>query len=341
MCKAMVSLENLNNIILIQKQFRIWKKKTNILKSIVYNKQILDFNDIYIFLGKNREKSKNDKHNKIRENIIECIINDNIPKQYYHLSLRWSNLKQRIDTYIERLCKTKEIDDIHHIECIHKGGRMYKYDFILTINRKFEFKIEFKFNTSTVKDTPQFVSPMKPSQYLETSYEEYYYDNYFIQLIKQYDLELPEKELYLKQVHLSYPDCLKSHQDKYRQGCKKSKAFSNIKNDIDFYKTSNKLSRDSISSFISSNTLDQEKLTEYLIESQKDKYYMLYKNGELFLETIHNDNYVITDVKKESNKNRYIAQTKTGIFLNILLRWKNGNGIALPSFQISLFNNRK
>lgn len=344
MSKAMISSEKLNSILLIQKRFRIWKKTINTLKPVVYNKQTIDFNSIYLFMGKNQSKSKNDKHNKIRESIIECIINDNIPKQYYRLSLRWSNIKKGIYTYIETLCREKNIDNIYHIECIHKGGRIHKYDFMViisTLNRTYEFKIEFKFNTSNVKDTPQFVSPMKPSQYLESSYEEYYYNNYFIQLIKQYNLELPEKETYLKEIHSSYPDCLKAHQEKYRQGCKKSKAFSNLKNDIDFYNTSKKLSRDSISSFISSNTLNQGKLTDYLLESQKDKYYMLYKNGTFYLETINNDNYIITDVTNEPKKNRYIAQTKSGIFLNILLRWKNGNGIALPSFQISLNNNRK
>ena len=34
-------------------------------------------------------------------------------------------------------------------------------------------------------------------------------------------------------------------------------------------------------------------------------------------------------------KSRYIAKTKTNGNLIILLRWKNGNGIAFPSFQIS------
>ena len=62
---------------------------------------------------------------------------------------------------------------------------------------------------------------------------------------------------------------------------------------------------------------------------------MLYKDGKINLETINLDDYIITEIIKDPNKNRYIAKTKSGKHLKILLRWKNGNGIAFPSFQIS------
>jgi hypothetical protein len=62
---------------------------------------------------------------------------------------------------------------------------------------------------------------------------------------------------------------------------------------------------------------------------------MLYKEGILNLETRNLDEYVITSITKEPKKSRFIAKTKTGRVLKILLRWKNGNGIAFPSFQIS------
>lgn len=45
-------------------------------------------------------------------------------------------------------------------------------------------------------------------------------------------------------------------------------------------------------------------------------------------------NFQITSVKKESELSRYQCKTKMGLTLNILLRWKNGNGIAYPAFQI-------
>jgi hypothetical protein len=63
---------------------------------------------------------------------------------------------------------------VNHIQkCVHKAGRNNHYDLLLTINDTQKFNIEFKFNAEFIKETPQFVSPMKPSQYLQTSYEEY------------------------------------------------------------------------------------------------------------------------------------------------------------------------
>ena len=88
-------------------------------------------------------------------------------------------------------------------------------------------------------------------------------------------------------------------------------------------------------SFISKYGVNKDKLTNYLLDTQKNKFYMLYKDGKFKLETINLDDYMITTVVKEPRKSRYIAQTKSNKNLKILLRWKNGNGIAFPSFQIS------
>ena len=50
----------------------------------------------------------------------------------------------------------------------------------------------------------------------ETSfyYEEYFYENYLKDISEKYILELPDKNLYLKQVHETSPECLKNYQEK-------------------------------------------------------------------------------------------------------------------------------
>ena len=282
-----------------------------------------------------KDRSKNDSNNKKREHIIACVINEEIPEEYYKRSIRWSNLKKEIDLYIKKLCKITGITSVYTIECVPKAGRRHHYDFNLIINGSQEFALEFKFNASSVDDTPQFVSPMKPSQYLESSYEEYYYDNYFIDLVNEYKLPLPTKEEYLKHIHSPSPICVKEHQQKYYGGCKKSSKYTGEEDDIKFYEASKKASQESITSFISKCGLDKDKLTKYLLDTQKNKFYMLYKDGKFNLETINQDDYIITTFTKEPEKSRYIAKTKSDKKLNILLRWKNGNGIAYPSFQIS------
>lgn len=62
---------------------------------------------------------------------------------------------------------------------------------------------------------------------------------------------------------------------------------------------------------------------------------MLYKNNNIYLQCINIMEYEIVSYVKKPNKSLYIATTKTGKKIKILLRWKNGNGIAFPAFQIS------
>jgi hypothetical protein len=47
------------------------------------------------------------------------------------------------------------------------------------------------------------------------------------------------------------------------------------------------------------------------------------------------DDYTIVSYVKDPQGSRYIATTKSNKQIRILLRWKNGNGIAYPAFQIS------
>ena len=321
------------NAEIIQRNVKKWISRVGKLDKVKYNKSIICFNDINVFNSKKR--SKNDTNNKKRENIIGCIINNMMPVEYYKCSLRWSRLKNRVDSYINTLCLSNGVKDVESIKCEHKAGRGHHYDFNLNINETLNFHIEFKYNADLLKETPQFVSPMKPSQYLTGSYEEFFYDNYFIPVNREFNLPLPTKEEYLKTIHAPDPECVKLHQQKYYAGCKNSSKFSGDSDDIKFYKHLKKISKESINSFITENDILIEKLNNYLLDTQKGKFYMLYKNKNISLQTINLDDYIITEIKKNPKYSRYIAFTKTGKKLKILLRWKNGNGIAFPSFQIS------
>ena len=65
---------------------------------------------------------------------------------------------------------------------------------------------------------------------------------------------------------------------------------------------------------------------------------MLYYKNKIYKEIIDNSNFEIISYEKKNNS--FIAITKTGIKLKILLRWKNGNLIAFPAFQISIIGNK-
>ena len=82
--------------------------------------------------------------------------------------------------------------------------------------------------------------------------------------------------------------------------------------------------------------LNIDQLSNYLQNTQEDKIYMLYDGRRFHLEQINMDDYRITECIKKPERSSYIATTASGNNLSILLRWKNGNGIAFPAFQISL-----
>ena len=92
----------------------------------------------------------------------------------------WINLRDNLLKYIQNLVPNSK--KIINIQCEHCGGRKYHHDFQITLNKKYVFKVEFKFNATQIGDTPQYVSPMKPSQYLTGDYEEYFYDSYLSQI---------------------------------------------------------------------------------------------------------------------------------------------------------------
>ena len=297
-----------------------------------------EVSDITYFtsISDNSGRSNNDHNNKVRENIICCmshIDGDYLLDSEY--GLEWNKLKKDFEDKMKIICPT-----YYSYKIQHKAGRGHNYDYLISFydekNCKIsDEKLEFKFNAATIDEAPQFVSPMKPSQYLSQSFEEYYYDNYLVKLLQDNGLVVPERSIYLKSVHNNKPKCMEAAQLFYYQGCKQSSKYTGTEQAINFYQSCNDNSRECIQKFISETDLDIEKLTQYLISSQDNKNYLLYKNKEFYVQTVNCDDYIIVSYSKNPEKSRYEATTKTGKKINILLRWKNGNGIAYPAFQIS------
>ena len=299
------------------------------LPVIQYQNDNLCYRDINVFNV--CAKNTNDINNKKRENIIGSIIaNANHMNDYYRFSRRWNHLKDAIHNYL-----TNELNILQpaNILLIHKGGRKYNYDFEIRCETK-TYYIELKFNVDDVNQTPQFVSPYNPSKYMSASYEEYYYNHYLPLLASSRDdLVIPCKQTYIQEINSTSPNSMKIYQTTYYNGCKASSKYTGDNKDIDFYKLANKLSAESILAFIERTELNIDVLNEYLSNSQKNKIYMLYKNGKFHKQIIEENKYKIKSYTKY--KNMFIAKTHEGKDMKILLRWKNGNGIAFPAFQIS------
>jgi hypothetical protein len=301
-------------------------------RCFTYNKEIISVKSINAFNISSR--CNNDKSNKTREHIIGALINNKVPEKYFILG-KWLTIRNNVFAYINSLSNKP----YNKVECINKAGRGNNYDLLIklyyTQDTWQEYKVEFKFNVSSLAEAPQFVSPMKPSQYLSNSYEEFYYTNYLTKLAKSANLTMPSKEEYLKQIHSNKPKCMKQYQELYYKGCSKSSKFTGEQQHISFYNYAKELSNISITEFINNTELNSTMLTNYLLTSQANKIYMLYTNNSFIKQVINSDDYTLIDIIKQPNKFKYECISKSGKKINVLLRWKNGNGIAFPAFQIS------
>ena len=309
-------LNKLNNLPCINYQIK------NQIFKIIYS----DINSFVI-----SDKKYNDKNNKTRENIIGAIINNKIPIEYYKYSRRWNNLKKNIESYIYDLIG---YNNINNIVLIHRGGRKYNYDFTIIVNN-IEYNVELKFNAENIDDTPQIVSPVKTSKYLSRSYEEYYYDNYLPKLISPNNIKYPNRSQYITEIHGNKPKCMEYFQNIYYQGCSKSSKYTGDKNSIEFYNLSNSIDKISRENFINITELNINALSTYLKETQKNKIYMLYKYNKFHKQIVNINDYELVRCEKYPEKFKYVAYSASGKQIDILLRWKNGNGIAFPAFQIS------
>ena len=294
----------------------------------------INIEDISIFETK-CDRYRNDNNNKIREIIIYSIYNDLIPNVWY-TKLKWLNLKEELNKLIEHFSPNEKYFTI----CEYKAGRNYNYDFLLiyksvsdnTILK--ELKLEWKSNAEKINDCPQWVSPMYPSKYMSSSYEDYFYDNYLSKIFSIYNENLISKDEYIKNIHNPKPLCMINIQTKYYMGCKSSSKYSNNIEDTIRYNKCKKISSESINNFINENSLNVDLLNKYLEKSQKDKIYMLWKNNKINFYKHNINDYTIDKNSIKKTKNSFIGKTLSAKPIKILLRWKNGNGIAYPAFQI-------
>jgi hypothetical protein len=288
-----------------------------------YNRYDISPDSIEVFFSF-RKKSDNDSNNGLRESIISAIINKKIPDTFF-LCEKWISLRRQIHSFIEKLKTSiglEIISDINFtdIVCIPKGGRCFHYDFVFVFDKVREIKIEFKFNASTVHECPQFVSPGKPSRFMDINYEEWFYDNGLKNIADYADLVLPEKSEYLKTIHSNKVEVMKYFKLKYD-------------NDIPFNNYCKKIDKQTNKKFLDICKLNIDQLSSYLYESQKDKYFMCYLNGEFFIDSLDKSLFQITEYHIQAPN--FICKTKIGYNLEVKLRWKNGHGIQYPAFQIS------
>jgi hypothetical protein len=321
------------------------KPRVTLIKSI--NRRMSEHKpeelDIQLFYGQYR-KADNDKNNKIRESIIESFGNGNL----FPESERWVEMYNKLHAFWKTMMPTGATK----CDIISKGGRGHHHDFIIRFsdsdnNLISESKVEFKNNASSVNDCPQFVSPMRPSIFFKPispdlpdtpgSYEELHYRDHLSEICAKVGAIKPTEEVYLKQVHDPNPECMVTIKEAYYRGAPKSSKYTGVAMDIDNYKFIKDHSVRSIDTYLNTFSLDITKMNEYLLKTQADKKYMLWSGSDFHYQEVDKDDYTIDSDKevRVKNKNTLVYKSKSNKDIKIMLRWKNGNGVAFPALQIS------
>lgn len=307
---------------LIKKFDTFYVSQTSVLK----NNIIITVNDISIFdISNTTKRNNNDKNNKLRENIIQCVINNEIPKYWFHRCEIWSNFRYNLLHYIGSIQDKK----YQKVSCVLKGGRKFNYDFDIKYqigDEELVKKVEFKFGCNEIQKCPQFLSLQAKSI---SEYPEYFYDNYISKISKLVNTVNPKKEIYLK-----YVNSVKYDKDPW---------FKTLYDNEDRIKEEKKdIVDESISKYISifAKNINIETVKEKILNSQTDKIYMCY-DGNFHKDYFSKEDMTIIKISgfKKNKKNHItsiIFETKTDTKIIFLLRWRNRSGILNPAWQISI-----
>lgn len=279
---------------------------------------------------KSSTRCKNDKINKIREEIVCDLINNKVNNDYFQnnqYGRDWRSVKRNLIK-----CLKEQYSNYKKIECIKKAGRTYNYDYLLKVTYEddtvIENHLEFKYGCNSINKHPQFANIPRVSKYFNKSFEDYHYKNCFSLVCQFLDEEKPDYDTYSKEVNSNHPSYCDTMKYKYKNFSKsKQNQFRNI-------------SKKSITSFLEETSFNMDIMNTKLAETQKGKKYLLCKEGEFNFEIKEEGDYTI-DLLNDDNKNHKIVngnsltfKTTNGKLLNILLRWKNGAGFAFPALQI-------
>ena len=282
-----------------------------------------------LFFSKCDDKAKNDKYNKMREEILESILDNTYDKfiSDEEYGIYWKNLKEQWATVLQKIY-AKPYDSI---KIKQKGGRAYNYDFdVLYLKDKQvvdTLKVEFKCGGTIIGEIPQFFNADANKMFLP-GYTSWFYDNYVTKKEPWTKFEVVSKETYMKEI--------------YKNSSKISyfnKLYDAEKADKDLYKLKANLTKDSIADWLDSNykNLELEELSKEFIRSQSAKIFVLWDKDTFYVDTFDKDELTVSKIVGIKNKNVILVNSQNSkIQYELLLRWKNHLGVLKPAWQISM-----
>ena len=208
------------------------------------------------------------------------------------------------------------------------GGRK-NADFSLTMGG-ITLRPEFKYGATSLKGVPQFLSMAANRDWHHgESYAAFFYDSVLPQVCAIYGItNTMSKEEYVARVHSdSYKPALfaalykaETEGTDAQKAEKKKLVDASIRQWLEMVK----------------EKTDLAAINQILASSQKDKTYLLCKNGRFYSDNIQPDELVAASVVGIRLGKLLVLQTATTSRLEMMLRWKNHAGVCLPAWQIKL-----
>jgi len=281
-------------------------------------------------------RGENDKYNKLREEIVCDIVNNDIPIIYYEdvtFGSRWNNLTRNLISSIGVI--SGEYDTI---SMKIMGGRNYNYDFMLSVTNNNVItgkKIEFKYAKSIFK-YPQFLSlyiTNPKSKFINNSFIDFWYNNYmddFIEYANRFsDITVTKPRL------INYKKMINDTQ-------KKTNYMRNIKmvvSSLDPHEKllMNRVVNSAIEHFVRVEyvNLNIEKLRT-VFDNQKNKVFLCCWDGKFTTNSISSYLELNNIAISHTSNSIIIKNIDNGSKIKLLLRWKNGKGCAGPAWQIGI-----
>lgn len=286
---------------------------------------------------KKSTRQQNDKTNKIREKILEIVGNEKVPQDYFENSeygVYWNRICNAWEDAVKKVSEKTGIETYDSYKVNLKAGRNFNYDMdLIYFNKEKEIakrKIEFKFGATKLNKIPQILSLQSKVDLFPETYDSFYYDNYldkYLEKVKDIISDKPDKTIYLKKVtSVNY---------------KVNPFFQELKEKEEKNKKEkHKIVNTSIKEYLEKYSKDINILyfMDKVLETQKEKHYLLWNDGEFHYDTIEQSEIENMEYSNVKNGNTVILKSNKTTY-NILLRWRNHKGILNPAYQISM--NRK
>jgi len=274
---------------------------------------------------KKATRKKSTEANKTRETIINNIIGDSIPQDYYNND-RWASVRDSLFNTVSKMGF-----DCDSLKCMVKGGRGCKYDFVFR-DSHISKNIEFKFNVKSLDKCSQFLQ-ISCDKFTDTSFSELFYDEYYPKLFKVcsghgkiYPINKKDYMKYVKQNDFDKHPYFRS--------------MKNVGNRVTNFRK--EVSEEAIEKYILKiiKNVNLREVNE-ILKSQLDKEFLLYDmdTAQFYHQVIGPENFrVVSHSPRKTNGKfkRIVFKTRGDYNIEFLLRWKNMNCILYPAWQISL-----